>query len=335
MRSKRGSELVGTPLIESLRATIHATLGPLVADTQRVALLDLPTHSNVGDTAICLGTLAYLHEQGKTVCYSCDHSTYSRATLAARLGDGVILLSGGGNFGDIWKHPQRLREQVVRDFPRAKIIQLPQSIMFSDEREVERARTIFDAHPSLTLLLRDKRSLRFASEYFRAPSLLCPDMALLLGNIARPAPATKPVVWLARTDRERGPGAPPAGVATVDWLDEPASLELRVERFLRGMVVEHPRAERMLRSALSRSWRRAAAVRLRRGCALLGAGRVVITDRLHAHVLSLLLGIPNVILDNSYGKLHDFYQTWTSGCELVRWADDPEHALALTTERVP
>ena len=66
---------------------------------------------------------------------------------------------------------------------------------------------------------------------------------------------------------------------------------------------------------------------------MLGEGRVVITDRLHAHILSLLLGIPNVILDNSYGKLHDFYHTWTSGGGLVRWARDPEHAIALAGER--
>ena len=333
MPPSRGTEATRSSLIATLRKTIDEVLGPILAGTRRVALLDFPAHANVGDSAIWLGTLAYLRATGKEVCYSCDHSTYSRATLAGRLRDGVILLSGGGNFGDIWKHPQRLREQVVRDFPDARIVQLPQSIMFRDERELERARATFDAHPSLTLLVRDRRSLRFAAETFRAPSLLCPDMAFCLGPIARPAPATKSVVWLARTDRECGAGTPPAGVPSVDWLHEPPSVELCLESFLRELVVEHPRAERTLRSVLSRAANRAAAGRLRRGCAMLGEGRVVITDRLHAHILSLLLGIPNVILDNSYGKLHDFYHTWTSGSGLVRWARDPEHAIALAEER--
>jgi exopolysaccharide biosynthesis predicted pyruvyltransferase EpsI len=326
---------MGASLIQSLRSTIDRVLGPLLARTHRVALLDFPAHANVGDSAIWLGTLAYLRAAGKTVCYTCDNSTYSRAQLAARLGDGVILLSGGGNFGDIWKHSQRLREQVVRDFPHSQVVQLPQSIMFRDEREVERARATFDAHPSLTLLVRDRRSLRFASENFRATSLLCPDMAFCLGRIDRPVRAAQPIVWLARTDRERGTGAPPNGVPSVDWLDEPATAGLLAERFLRELAVERPRAGLALRSTLSRLEDRAARARLRRGCTMLSNGQVVITDRLHAHILSLLLGIPNTILDNSYGKLRDFYETWTSESELARRANDPDHAIALAGEAAP
>lgn len=320
------------PDLAPLRSTIDDVLRPLLADVQRVALLDFPAHSNVGDSAIWLGTLAYLRDRGKTICYTCDQSTYSRSTLAARLGDGAILLSGGGNFGDIWKGPQRLREQVVRDFPNARIVQLPQSVMFRDQDELARARAIFDAHPALTLLVRDRRSFRFVSGNFRAPALLCPDMALWLGAIARPSPAKREIVWLARTDRESAVGSPPASVETVDWLNEPPAPELRLESFLRELVVEHPRAERMLRKTLSRVADRAAANRLRRGCAMLSEGRVVITDRLHAHILSLLLGIPSVILDNSYGKLRDFYDTWTCGNELAALADGPEQAMSLAME---
>ncbi len=316
----------------ALRRSMQDVLEPLLAGVERAALLDFPAHANVGDSAIWLGTLACLRERGTTLCYTCDHSTYSRATLARRLGNGVILLSGGGNFGDIWKQSQRLREQVVRDFPDTRIIQLPQSVMFHDERELERARAVFDAHPALTLLVRDERSLRFASENFRATALLCPDMALWLGPLSRPVPARKQLVWLARTDRERA-ATPPEGVRTVDWLDEPPATDLRLERFIRELVVEHPRAERPLRGTLSRTADRVAATRLRRGCSILSEGRVVITDRLHAHILSLLLGIPSVILDNSYGKLRDFYETWTRGNELAALAGDPQQAMTLAMER--
>jgi pyruvyl transferase EpsO len=75
-----------------------------------------------------------------------------------------------------------------------------------------------------------------------------------------------------------------------------------------------------------------AADRLGRGCATLAEGRVVITDRLHAHILCLLLGIPSVIIDNSYGKLRNFYDTWTRGNELAALADGPEQAVSLAME---
>lgn len=322
-------------MIESLRATIGDVLGPLLGETRRVALLDFPAHSNVGDSAIWLGTLAYLGAAGKELCYTSDHSTYSRSQLASRLGDGTILLCGGGNFGDLWKQPQGFRERVVRDFPDTRIVQLPQSVYFRDPAQAERARAIFDAHPKLTLLLRDRRSLRFARENFAAPTLLCPDMAFCLGRLQRPAAATRPLVWLARTDRERGGGTPPSGVATVDWIEERPAMDVRVERFLRATVVDHPRTGGALRDVLSRAADRVARARLQRGCATLGAGRVVVTDRLHGHILSLLLGIPHVILDNSYGKLREFYEAWTHGSELVRWADDPAHAITLATQAAP
>jgi hypothetical protein len=53
---------------------------------------------------------------------------------------------------------------------------------------------------------------------------------------------------------------------------------------------------------------------------LLGSGRVVITDRLHGHILCTLLEIPHVVLDNSYGKISRFLDSFTRNCELVRAA---------------
>lgn len=316
-------------LIESLRAAIHAVLDPLLAPASRVALLDFPAHSNVGDSAIWLGTLAYLRAIGKPVCYTCDSRTYSREHLAARLGDGVILLHGGGNLGDLWEIPQRFRERVVRDFPDRPIIQLPQTMHFRDPAALARARAVFDAHPRLTLVLRDRRSVALARESFRAPTALAPDMAFALGPLSVPAPASRPVLWLARTDHERAGDAGPPLADTVDWLAEPPTPAIRLERWLRTRVAERPRSERVLRSPLSRLADRVARQRLRRGCTLLRTGRVVITDRLHAHILSLLLGIPSVVLDNNYGKVRQFYETWTCGSPLARWAESPAHALEV------
>ena len=44
---------------------------------------------------------------------------------------------------------------------------------------------------------------------------------------------------------------------------------------------------------------------------MLSTGGLVVTDRLHAHILSLLLDIPHVLLDNSYGKVAGFADQWT------------------------
>jgi len=54
---------------------------------------------------------------------------------------------------------------------------------------------------------------------------------------------------------------------------------------------------------------------------------VAITDRLHGHILCLLLGIPHVVLPDRYGKLRGFVEAWTSGSDLFVWASEPRAAL--------
>ena len=85
---------------------------------------------------------------------------------------------------------------------------------------------------------------------------------------------------------------------------------------------------RVLRAA----WDAAAWARIERGCRLLSRGRVVLTDRLHAHILCTMLGIPHVVLDNHYGKVQNFIASWTSGSPLVRRASTPAQAVAIALE---
>ncbi len=66
-----------------------------------------------------------------------------------------------------------------------------------------------------------------------------------------------------------------------------------------------------------------------RGLELLSTGSVVVTERLHGHILCLLLGIPHVVLAGNYGKTHWFYKTWTSRFELSRWAEHRTDAMAV------
>jgi pyruvyl transferase EpsO len=86
---------------------------------------------------------------------------------------------------------------------------------------------------------------------------------------------------------------------------------------------------RWSRPLLRRTYSPLARQRLARGLRILSAGEVVITDRLHGHILSLMLGIPHVILDNSYGKLSSFHEAWTATADDVHFAASPADALRL------
>ncbi|MGO4612688.1 polysaccharide pyruvyl transferase family protein [Nocardia sp. 2TAF39] len=278
--------------------------------------MDFPRHSNVGDSAIWLGERALLHALGVDLVYTCDLRTYSADQLADRVPPGdTILVHGGGNLGDLWPHHQRLREQIIGSFAQHRIIQLPQSVHFEDPDNLSRASAVFDAHPDLTLLLRDRRSLRQARRAFRARCILCPDSAMALPELPPPAVAHRRILWLKRTDHESANGGDPPpvdGMHATDWTGaqgaEPSwNLRLRTTQ----QTMEQAGSAAYSVTGLLNAYDRHAEQQLLRGCRLLGTARVVITDRLHAHLLCLLMGLPHVILDDKNGKVSSYWQTWS------------------------
>jgi pyruvyl transferase EpsO len=292
------------------------------------ALVDFPDHPNVGDSAIWLGTTRYFRDRrGMRPRYVASTAAFSEAALRAALPKGPIFVHGGGNFGDLWPRHHEFRLLLLERFPDREIVQLPQSIHFDDPaRTAETARAIA-RHRNFKLFVRDRPSYDFAAARFDCETTLCPDMALFLGPLVRSS-AEVDVLHLRRTDKERATQRAMEGTGytlrVTDWLDE-GRLSLQGAKLLRAVreLAAGRRERQALRSAL---YDTAAHARLRRGCRLLSSGQVVVTDRLHAHILCLLLGIPHAVLDNSYGKLTRFLDAWTGDIAGVHRADSAQHA---------
>lgn len=330
-------------VIRSLARRVEDTVRDLVDPDEPVALVDFPNHANVGDSAIWLGEIAALRALGvRTIAYTCDTASYRRADLAARLGSGgTILIHGGGNFGDLWPRHQRFREQLVAEFPAHRIVQLPQSAHFRSPDALQQARSALARHPQFTVLTRDQESHALLGGELGLRSIECPDAAFCMGPIARRVAAVRDVLWLARTDIEavpdlatRSEGGTPAGdVERVDWVVEPDTLPHRANTWVLRQLDNRPNGLRALQSLHLPLFDRLAAARVDFGMRLLARGRAVVTDRLHGHILSTLLGIPHVLLDNSYGKVSRYHDRWTASVPLCRRADSPddavERALAL------
>jgi exopolysaccharide biosynthesis predicted pyruvyltransferase EpsI len=320
--------------VQSLRTELLETLRPFVARLDAFALIDFPNYPNVGDSAIYLGQLECLRALGAPrPRFICDFRTYDRGELARRIGSsGTILLTGGGSFGDLWPTAQDLREELAHAFRRNPIIQLPQTIHFENPVALERARAVLEAHDNFTLFVRDRRSLEIATHELRVRALLCPDMAFALGPLDRPRRPAQPAVWLLRSDKESATATSsvPTGVR-VDWLDE-APTRLRWLSYALGGAVRRPALGLLARPLLTGVYEPLARQRLRRGLRTLAAGHVVVTDRLHGHILSLLLDLPHVVLDNSYGKLSSFVAAWTNGIDGVHRADSIAEAGEIVTQ---
>jgi exopolysaccharide biosynthesis protein PssK len=301
--------------VGELKATLFRCLNTLLPIEPPYAIVDVPNHPNVGDSAIFLGELAWLEAIGAPPpSYLCDTYSYSESDLRYYVPHGTILIHGGGNFGDVWTPPQALRERIVSAFPSHRIVQLPQTIHFQSPSALDSARALFSRHEHLTIVARDRVSFDLASAGLECRTLLAPDSALALGAIARPAAASQDVVWLARTDRESSSLPVPGGVFPVDWVRDEETILIRLERWLRKRGIGLRFRNRLRR--------RLATERLVRGCVALSTGRTVVTDRLHAHILCLMMGIPHVVVDNNYGKVRSFFDAWTRGAPGVRFCAD-------------
>ena len=304
-------------LIDDLCRIARRALEPFTLD-EPYALVDFPNHANVGDSAIWAGEMAYFRRHApRPPSYVCSIADFSMTELLERCPRGPIFIHGGGNFGDIWPHHQTFRNRLLELTRGRQLIQLPQSIHFSSPEKLDEAARLIEAHGAFTLLVRDKESFELAQRHFQCETILSPDMAFFIGPIARPQRPEVDVLCLLRTDIERVEMANPADVGpnvrVADWLEEP-KLELHLARAwgVAGAIAAHgPQAARF------GAFRAAAEARVRRGTRLLSSGRAVVTDRLHTHILSVLLGIPHAVLDNSYGKVGRFISCWTSASNVT------------------
>ncbi|MGO7998139.1 exopolysaccharide biosynthesis protein, partial [Rhizobium ruizarguesonis] len=52
-----------------------------------------------------------------------------------------------------------------------------------------------------------------------------------------------------------------------------------------------------------------------------------VTDRLHVHICSLLLGLPHAVLDNIYGKILRFMNAFSGGTDLSYKATSLEDGI--------
>ncbi|MDO7866978.1 polysaccharide pyruvyl transferase family protein [Nocardioides jiangxiensis] len=329
--------------LEELRSRTLDVLVDVIGRGATVALLDAPNQRNVGDSMIWAGEVAYFRRLGLKVVYVADLQSYDTDVLRRTLpADGVILLHGGGNVGDLWRGHQKHREQVARDFRDRKIVQLPQSVWFSEEKYAANANRILGAHPDFTLLVRDRETEERAAAWLPdVPRRYCWDMAL--GWDPRPSRKQHggaPALVVARTDHEGASGLGTADLASDlgvaadvrDWTSpELDTLGWRLARAVPRIARRWPALRRwhLFQVLLRASFGWINRANVRSGVRLYAGRRVVVVDRLHAHVLAVLMGIDHVMLDNSYRKLGAVFDDYTHRFSTAAYAHDRTEAIDL------
>ncbi len=329
-------------VLAELRQRLRDRYARLPLADRPVALVDLPNYLNIGDSLIALGEFQLLRETHPAM-RAIHFGREAPEHILQRLNNerGVLLIHGGGNFGSLWPKHQQLREHAARVCPNATIIQLPQSVHFDDPQDMRRSLGVLAAHGDFHVFIRDHASHQLLADAGLATLELLPDSAFAIAP-APASPARADVLVLRREDGESRHGQTlleaaealrPARVEVGDWADEsslpadpsvPEKARVWAARKLLRRLPK-PSVQRVAWTALSRA-------RLDLGRRILSVGRVVLTDRLHVHVLCVLTGKPHVFLDNSYGKIRGLAEACgTLGPQAVEATDTASAVEAVRT----
>ncbi|GHH76482.1 polysaccharide pyruvyl transferase family protein [Promicromonospora soli] len=326
--------------LHEIRLATLEVLAEIIGTGRDVALLQAPNQRNVGDTLIWLGERKYFTALGLRLRHVSDLGGYDADAVRASLPEGgVVLIHGGGNFGDLWYGHQLHRERVTRDLPDLPIVQLPQSVYFASQAKAEQANTELGAHPDFTLLVRDDGSwARAAQQLPGVATRYCWDMALgWQPPQHRPARTARRPLLLARADKEAASGLGSVGLGAelgaladrADWKNSgPDAVAWHLLRVLPRLAHRVPALRRPAFQPLMRACIIAInAINVRGGVRLLRDRPLAVVDRLHAHILAGLLEVPHVALDNSYGKISAVYSEYTHVLGTARFASDLDDAL--------
>ena len=317
------TEKIESAALNAELMTTHAVLLDLIGK-RPFHYVDIPMHGNIGDLLIMLGTLAFFKKHQLAPRLISTLSPYDPDWIGQ---DDVVVFHGGGNFGDLYADSQKLRERVAAAKPGNRIVILPQSIHFSSPAKAAESAAIFARHPDLHLCVRDRVSFEQARAFTDKVYLL-PDMAHQLyplgdGNYNRSGDA----MMITRVDDEKVDHGtfPDVRVAThTDWPQFVGARERTIDKF-RFVVRNMARLGlgRLAQSLVTPLWIRYAQQLVDDAVRLFAKHNLIITDRLHGHILAVLMDMPTQVLDNSYGKNSRYASMWTARCRSVTLLAQP------------
>lgn len=287
--------------LHSFRTSSSATLVNSASTKPHAFIFLAADYGNLGDLAITEAQKNFLEAElsdHEVIEVPISQTLSGIKTLKKRIRPhDLITLIGGGNTGDLYDDIQYLRELVIAAFPSNRIISFPQTIEFSDtsygQWALKRAKRVFSSHKQLTLLARDSKSAQLASElFYSTPVFAAPDIVLSLSLISKQSRVRSGCLVALRDDLERHPSTPGR-----DSIQEQLSSfgPVRMVDTHVGDIRLNPHERH---DALIRVWDSFA------------ESEVVVTDRLHGMIFSVITGTPCVVINSQTGKVFQFLHDW-------------------------
>ncbi len=298
--------------------------------------LDLPYYTNIGDILIWEGTEAFLKGTPHNCLYKSSIETYITPKISEST---IILLQGGGNFGDLWRRHNDFCLKVLQEFPKNKAIILPKTVFYEDKNKMLEDAKLMAKHPSLTICARDEKSYKLLTKYFhRNKIILIPDMAFFIPQRFLEKHKKKEEnrgLFLKRKDKELCSfdyNYYLGGDDSIEEHDWPTmeynfffikvfsffkKIQKNTKKFNKLKYINYITSKAIDLYAIKIYMPRITEI----GIQFLSTYKIIYTTRLHGAILGFLLEKPITLFDNSYGKNESFYNTWAKGVSSINFIE--------------
>jgi len=314
-----------TPIykINQLRQLINEKLFPLIKGDH--VYLELPYYPNIGDNLIWEGTKNFLSQIEGKCLYSAGIETFYEHSLSK---DTTILLQGGGNFGDLWARHHLFRKKIIELYPQNPVIVLPQSVCYENVQNITEDEHFFAKHSNVCLCARDQVSYNFMKQHFPQNNVfLVPDMAFFadLEKFKIQQKKTGRILFAKRLDKEFADNYRLAEIPQMadihDWPTfEFTAKKYRCLDYIDGWLnffanIKGIKSINNLRDIIRDRFYRYQYIK--DGISFLSQYDTVYATRLHIAIMAAMLGKQVYIIDNSYGKNVNLYNTWLKDLDNV------------------
>ena len=210
--------------------------------------------------------------------------------------------TGGGNLGNLYLDIEEDRRKVFSAFKDYKSISL-----FEDteegQKEKKKTQDAYHQNTNLTIAARETQTLDVVKETFNSNVIFTPDMVLSLDIVPRELERDG-VLFILRADKEK--------VTDEDFISqmkkwaEKTTYTERTDTVLDTVdTIDYADREKHFMEMLDR----------------IGSSKLVITDRLHAMIFSIITKTPCLVFGNSYGKAKHSYRDWLESLNFIEYTD--------------
>ena len=273
--------------------------------------ISTPCYGNVGDHTIELAEQEILCECGFTNRIL-DVSSYEYSIVNKLLPklintNDVIVIDGGGNFGDTWEGTLEQIIDIVKTYSKNRIIIFPESWYFSRIKGnplLQKVSEVFSYRDNLIIYARDKWSYKKMKENIKGTEIRYSLDSVFFKKYSPKSKKENNIIGICIREDKESIGH----VCLNDLIDDIKIVKKSCNsQIIKNDIYSHvEKKERInfFKDTIEKYER----------------SDLIITDRFHGFVFSILSHTPCIIFDNKTGKIGHFYEDvsqYLSGCMMI------------------